>query len=928
MLNEPRWRRYLQHLGRGNVGRDVDDELTFHFEQRVAEFMAAGATREEAQAEARRRFGDVTRTQTELRHIDQRVRRRRDRADLLDQLRSDLVFMMRGLRRSPGFAVACILTIALGVGANGAMFSLADRLFVRPPAGVRDPGGIRRLYVRTTATFGQVAAVQSGFAIRTFTLLDTNLAPRMQLAGYTSPDTMPMVVQTASSSSQLSVHGSYVSERFMSVLGVRPAVGRFFTPEEQKFGTPVHVAVISDRLWRRAFGGDSSVIGATADISRQRTTIIGVAPQGFDGPDLGAAEVWMPLPSQPAPADGRWYSDYFFGGMNLRMLGRVAPGTSDEWIANAATTVIRRTRVEMGEGGPMTNPLRDSAAVMLPGPILESLAPSMSPRPEVAITARLVGVTIIVLLIACANVASLLLARAIGRRREIAVRIALGVSRRRLVAQLLSEGIALAVAAAVAAIIVSMWAAKALRALVMPDTYWADSAIDLRVLAFILGVATLTGVLAALVPALQASRPELTEALKSGSRDGGANAHRTRLRQSLLVAQVAMSVVLLYCAGLFVRSVVRLREIDLGFDADRVIYGSVYSINPNGMYIDQSSRNSAPVAQGIMETAQRLSTMPAVERVAVSGFGGPLGGFAMIGLYMQDGSAAPRLEKRDPVWNAVTPGFFDATGTRLVRGRLFGDADRGNSNLLVINETAARFFWPHQDAIGQCLRLFVRTSPCSTIIGIVRDSHVRDVVEGPMLQLTTPFAYDSLGTPRRARSIVVRAKPGQTAAVKAELRRALQRAFPTLTVPVVRSVSETMSTQLRPWRVGLLLFAGFGVLALLVAALGTYSVLSYGVTQRQHEIGVRVALGARAWDVVRLIMLQGVRIAAVGVVLGLVIALAAARVVQSLLYDTTWREPVVTVAVAALLVAIAAIASAVPARRAARIDPVDILRAE
>jgi predicted permease len=924
MHDEPRWPRYLR-FWRRSVDADVNDELAFHFEQRVAEFIAAGATREEAEAQARARFGDIGNTQDELLSIGRRVDRRRDRLQSLDNLRHDLVFAMRGLRRSPGLAVACIVTIALGVGANGAMFSLADRLFNRPPSGVREPAGLRRIYARTLYGGGDVATIQSDFPYRLLTLLDSNLAPSVQLAGYTVPDTMPMTADASIAHSSI-VHGAYVTPGYMPLLGIRPAFGRFFAADEQVMGTPVHVAVISDRLWRRAFDADSSVVGKPVNINRQRTTIIGVAERGFDGPDLSATDVWMPLASYPASSDGTWHKS-FFSATHLRLIGRVAPGTSNEWISSVATTLVRRAYV-VGVRGIKINAMRDTTATMLTGPILESLGPSIKPAPEVGIAKRLIGVTVIVLLIACANVASLLLARALGRRREIAVRIALGVSRPRLIAQLLCEGLLLAAIAAVAALLVSVWAGSALRTLLMPNTYWAGSAVDARVVLFIGLVAIGTGILAGLVPALQASHPELTDALKSGARDGGSGIGGSRLRQALLIAQVAMSVLLLYGAGLFVHSLMRLRAIDLGFDAERVIYASTCLLNPSGTYIDWETCYSPRVAQGLIETARRLEGIPGVERVALS-TGGPMGGSSsMPRAYLFDGTAAPLIDGRGPVSNETSSNYLEATGSRLSRGRFFTAADRDGPPVVVVNESAARSYWPGSDAVGQCLRLSSTTAPCNTVIGVVQDSHVRDVVEQPGLQILTPFAYDSIGRPREVRTIIVRARAGQTAAVEALVRRELATTFPSQSVAFIKSVAESMATELRPWRVGLYLFGGFGILALIVAALGTYSVLSYAVTQRLHEIGVRIALGARALDVLRLVVSEGLRLATIGVAIGLAVALAASRVMQSLLYDTSPREPLVTLSVAALLVAIAAAASAVPARRAARVDPVEVLRTE
>jgi len=920
--DEPRWRRYLR-FWRRNVAADVDDELAFHFEQRVAEFMAAGATRADAEAMARTRFGDVGNTHDELLSIGRRVERRRDRLQSLENLRHDTLFAIRGLRRSPGLAIACIVTIALGVGANGAMFTLADRLFTRPPSGVEDPGAIRRIYARTSFMGGGSMTIRSGFPYRILTLLDSNLASRVRLAGYTPPDTMLLQSGGATGVSTI-VRGAYVTGSYMPVLGVHPSFGRFFAADEMVMGSPAYVAVISDRLWRRAFDGDSNVIGKTLDINRQRMTIIGVAERDFDGPDLSATEVWMPFATFPASSEGSWYNSYA-SATRLNLIGRVGVGTSDEWIASAATTIVQRTSFQ-GAGGRRINALRDSSAVMLTGPILESLGPSMRTAPEIGIATRLIGVTIIVLLLACANVASLLLARALGRRREIAVRIALGVSRRRLVSQLLVEGLLLAIVAGVAALVASVWAGNGLRALIMPNTYWAESAVDGRVVLFIGIVALATGLLAGLVPALQASHPELADALKSGARDGGVGASGSRLRQFLLVAQVAMSVLLLYGAGLFVHSLIRLRAIDLGFDADRVVYGSVMLLDPSGAYLDFDATWSPRVAQGLMETAHRLDGAPGVERVAV-GMGGPMHAQGMLDAYLADGSHAPVIDKRAAALNSTTPNYLEATGSRLVRGRFFSEADRNGPPVAVVSELTARTYWPGRDALGQCIRLHSQRAPCSTVIGILGDSHVQGVVEQPTPQVVTPFTYDSLGRPRSATTIIVRAKPGQTAAVRALIRQELAHAFPR-SVQYVKSVSESMAIELRPWRVGLYLFGGFGALALLVAALGTYSVLSYAVTQRLHEIGVRIALGAQALDVLRLVVADGLRLAALGVGVGLAVALAASRVMQSLLYDTSAREPLVTLGVAALLVAIAAAASAVPARRAARVDPVEVLRSE
>jgi predicted permease len=912
MTTEPGWRRYLR-FWRRDVAADVDDELAFHFEQRVQQFMAAGSSREEAVARARERFGSVDDTRTALLEIGQRGGHRRDRAGVFDALRQDVAFALRTLRRSPGVAVASVAIIALGVGANGAMFSLADRLFLRPPAGVSHPEDLRRLYVRTNWSVGQLTVIRSAFTYQAYLAFASGLAPRVKLVGYSSPDTMPMRVANATTT----VHGSYVTPEYMSVLGVRPAMGRFFAADEQVMGNPVYVAVISRRLAQRWFDGDSAALGKTIEVNRQHVTIVGVAPGDFTGADLSATDVWMPLASFPAPADGFWYKS--FGAHSpLRLVGRAAPGTPDAWIGNAATAIARRTN------SGRINVVRDTNAVLLTGPILEALGPSIKPAPEVAIAKRLVGVTLIVLLIACANVASLLLARAMRRRREIAVRLALGISRRRLVSQLLVEGLVLAVVAGVVALAVSVWAGGALRSAVMPNTYWAGAGMDGRVALFIVIVSLLTGLAAGVVPAFQASRPELTVALKSGARDGGAGVGHARMRMVFLVAQIALSVVLLYGAGLFVRSLSRVRAIDLGFDAERLVYGAVYFVNPAGHYLDYDSLNWG--TDRFADIAARVRHMPGVENTSLA-TAPPMQGYAMVGLYMKDGSRPPRLDNRDPAWTAATPSYFATTGVKLARGRFFTDADRDGPPVMVVNETAARTYWPNEDAIGQCIIFFRPTNPCTVVVGVTKDTHLEDVVEAPTVQLLTPLTYAANGTPKNARNIIVRVAPERATLTANALRQELQRAFPSAATWVM-TLASGLEPQLRPWRLGASLFTAFGVLALVVAAFGTYSVIAYSVSQRAHEMSVRVALGASAPDLVRLIVGQGLGVTAVGVAGGIAVSLALGRFVQSLLYGTSVHDAAVVVTVGALLMLIATVASGLPAWRATRADPVAVLRAE
>ncbi|MEP6493559.1 MAG: ADOP family duplicated permease [bacterium] len=918
MTDEPRWRRYLR-FWRRNVEHDVDDELQFHLEQRVQQFMNAGASREEALVRARTQFGDTALVRSELIDIGERIGHHHDRAGAWDALRQDVGFALRSLRRSPDFSAAIVATLALGIGANAAMFSLADRLFLRAPVGVADPASLRRLYVHSNWSIGNVWEIRSVLGYPAFATIDSALASRAQLAAFTKSDSMSMVDRGIEST----VRGSYATSKYFSVLGVHAAIGRFYSANEDAMGAGALVAVISDALWHSRFGRDSAVLGRAVVVARQRYTIVGVAPRGFTGSDLDATDIWLPLGSFPRGMIGSrpWFESWRSGSF-LHVLTRVAPGTpgtSDAWISTVSTTVYR-----LGEKAGVSN-RPDTNATIIPGPLLESLGPTLTPAPEVAIAERLVGVTIVVLLIACANVANLLLARALSRRREIAVRLALGISRRRLVVQLLTESTLLSIVAGVAAVVVAAWAGRALRVMVMPQTHFAGAVVSTRVALFTGAIALITGIAAGLAPAVQASRPDLTNALKTGAGEGGGRG--IRLRSSLVVAQVALSVVLLVGAGLFVRSLSRVQAIDLGYDASRLIFATVDFIDPDPRAPTNDSHHTE-LSAGLVAAAERVRRLPGVEQTALAS-APPLAGYAMVGLHFRDGTVPPRLDDRDPAVIWVSPSYFAATGVRLTRGRLLTDADIGGTPVMVVNETTARTYWPAADAIGQCIVFFAATSPCTTVVGITKDSHLDDVLEKPVAVMLLPLVRPAgTASPLNASYLIVRADPKQLTRVMGETRRELRRIFPQAELPFVASTMSRIEPQLRPWRLGASLFSAFGVLALLVAAIGVYSVIAYSVGQRAHEMSVRAALGADSTQIVRLVVGYGVRVIGVGVVLGLFAAIALGRLIASMLYGTSTHDPVVMLSVALILLIVALVASAAPAWRAMTADPAVALRAE
>ena len=933
MHHEPRWRRYVRFWRRSAVD-DVRDELTFHLEQRVDEFTRDGLSPGEAAARAAERFGDIDQVSGTLAEIDERIGRRRDQAVLIDALRQDLVYALRALRRSPAFVVACVATLALGVGANGAVWTLADRLFVRAPLGVVDPAHLRRLYTRTFDQMYHTPSIGSLFTYPAFAALDSALGPGVRFAAYFKPDTMPMQDGNAS----MTVRGSYVSASFMPTLGVRPALGRFFGRDDDVMGTPTYVAVLSFAFWQRQFGGDSAVLGQTIVVNRVPVTVVGVAQRNFAGADLSATDVWMPLASVPASPNAEWYQG-LRATWGLRLVARVDPGASDAWLANAATTVVRRAYLATDMRGRSLNVLKDTGGVVLVGPVLESLGPSTQPVPVVSIAKDLLGVAVIVLLIACANVAGLMLARASGRRREIAVRVALGISRRRLVALLALEALLLAVPTGVIALFVSVWAGSGLRALIMPDTYWVEAVFDVRIASVTIALSVVAAMAASLMSAMQSTRPELTTALKGGAHEGSIDVRRARLRATLLVVQVALSVVLLYGAALFVRSLVNVRSIDIGYDADRLVSATVRTVDPRRHYVDYAHPSIAALSRGLPEAARRLERMPEVERTALAEES-PMYMGASVSLELANHAAVPHVGDLKPAWILATPSYFATTGVRLVKGRLFTDVDHEYPPPVVVNEIAARAYWPKENPVGQCLRLVLPTdptlrawklrdpAPCLPVIGVVSDAHLREVIEDPVVEVYTPLVFPPTGEPMPPRYLIVRTEPGNVPRVAAAMRRELEHAFPPSIETSVIPIVSIVEPQLRPWQLGSWLFTAFGALAVIVAAIGTYSVLAYTVSQRSHELSVRMAMGAAASDVIELVVAYGLRVTGAGIVIGIGIALVLARSVAPLLYGTSPHDPVTAAFVALLMAIVAVAASVLPAWRASRSDPAAALRAE
>ena len=702
----------------------------------------------------------------------------------------------------------------------------------------------------------------------------------------------------------------WVSASLFPTLGVRPALGRFFGEAEDRAGTPG--VVLGHGLWRRHFGGDPAILGRAVPIEGRPFTVVGVAPPGFSGAELEPVELWAPMGSQfdPPLPDWRTTRDAKW----VRVVGRLAPGATPERVAAEITPVERAATSAMSDW--------EGSVTMSALPLW--YGHGGSPSLEVAVSRWLLGVAGVVLLVACANVANLLLARAVRRRREVAVRLALGIGRARLVRLLVAEGMLLAAAGGVAGLLLAWWGGQLLRVTLLENVPWGSGPVDGRVLLLATALTLVTGLVVSLLPALQASRPALATSLKAGTPQAGGA--RSRLRGALTVAQAALSVVLLVGAGLFVLSLQQVRTLRLGLDADRVLLVELswprLATLPEALREGESARRLALRR----ELHERLRTVAGVAGAALS-VGTPFHSGMGYDLRVDGVDSLPALPGGGPYVSLVSADYFATAGTRVLRGRGFLASDReGAERVAVVNATMARVLWPAGDAIGKCL--FVgdpaRTPPCARVVGVVEDVHRFELREEPAMQYYLPLEQG----PRTTVPVTLVRAAGDPAALTEAIRRHVVALEPGIRRVNVQVMQDIVAPQMRPWRLGAVLFGLFGALALLVAAVGLYSVMSYGAAQRTHEMGVRMALGARPGDVRRLVLRSGLALAALGVALGLLGAVAGGRWAEPLLFETSPRDPLVLGGVALALLAVALVASLVPAWRASRVAPSVALRAE
>ena len=794
----------------------------------------------------------------------------------------DIRYAVRTLAKQRGFTTIAVLCLALGIGVNTVIFSCLNAILLRPfpyanpdalvvfsegqSKEARRPGGALSYpdYVDYSAGVKSFSSVGS-YASRTFTL-----------TGITEPER---------------IDGARVSASMFPTLGLAPARGRGFEAADDREGAP-RVALISDALWERRYARDPQVLGRSVEVDGRPATIVGVMPPDVRFP--GRADMWLPH----AQSVTEQRDNHFLQG-----IGRLAPGASIER-ARAELDAVGRALAERypdtNQGwAPNALSLRDSEV----GEI----------RPVLLIMQAAVS---FVLLIACANVANLLLARGASRHREIAIRTTLGAARARIIRQLLTESLLLSLAAGAIGVLLAGWGIDAVKAM-LPQSIpsWMQFTIDGRVLAFTFAMAAATGIVFGLAPAVQASRPDLTDALKDGARGAGAGRRSQRFRSALVVAEVSLSLVLLIGASLMMKSFLRLQSVDPGFDYRGTL--SMQASFVGAAYDDAGARWSA-----LDRVLTEVSALPGVSGAAAVSITPLTTTNATTGFFV-DGEPLSAGGAHDAEVRSITAGYFNALSIDLIRGRTFsGQEMTDGAEVVVVNQTLASRYWPNEDPIGKRMRWGITTSdPLLTIVGVVADVKQRQLGAPLQAQMYVPYTQ----YPYRTMTLMVATK-GDASTLAGPVRAKVRELAPGVPLYAVETMNAIYSRSVWQQRLYGTLFTSFAVIALMLAAAGVYSVIAYSVTQRQHEIGVRMALGARRLDVFRLVVQGGARLACVGVGIGAIGAFAATRVLDKLLYGVSSTDPLVFGSMAALLLTISLVASYLPARRAASLDPVRALK--
>lgn len=871
---------------------EIVEELAGHLEDRYQEMLARGATHEEADLAARTELSDGQLLVRELNRIERQVGTEpfalgARRINMLGNLWQDLRYGLRLIRKNPGFSAVVVLTLAVGIGANTAIFSVVNAVMLRSLP-FKDPDRLVRL---------NESNPERGWP--TFSVSHPNFLDWRE-----RNQTFAAIAATSGASANLGtageievVRGSAVTVDFLTVLGTSPLMGRNFLPEEDKPGGATRVVMITYGSWQKRFGADPDVVGKTVTINDNAFTIVGVLPESFAWGTGSNFELLFPL--APDPERSR-------GDHRLMVIGKLKEGVSREQALADMNTIA----AQLAEQYPESN-----KGWLVSG---QSFYDWMIPEPIRRSLLLFLGAVGFVLLIACSNVANLMLARATARQKEISIRIALGAGRWRIGSQLLVEALSLAMIAGIAGLGVAWLATKALKAMNAGDVPRLDElSMDGRVLGFSLLISLLTGVLFGLAPAIHAARTNLNEMLKEGGRSVTGGRVRQRIRSTLVTVEVGLSVALLVSAGLLLRSFWRLQDVNPGFKADHLL---TMRLNlPRNRYPEN------PRAWGFYKQwLEEASALPGIQSVAVTS-GVPMGGGNTATQVQIEGKpAAADGSNSSADWRIVSPGYFRTMGIPL-RGREFDERDSEDSQpVTIISEEMARRYWPDEDPIGKPVMLLSLGRKTYTIVGVAGDVRSLGLDSDPAPMVYASTAVAATWNPM---NLVIRTG-GEPASQVSAVRSTLGSIDPNIPIYDIRTVDELLSNSLGSRRFTMFLLGTFAAVALLLACVGLFGVMAYLVSQRTHEIGVRLALGARPGDVFRLIIGRGMALASAGSALGLAGAWAIGRFLESMLYQIKPTDPITLASAPLVLLAVALLACYVPARRAMKVDPMAALRYE